>query len=163
MKALEINLENLIPTSSVFELKQYDNFEFKLRPCTGGMLVDMTEMLGNLEDLLGIPNAENISKIAMFLLEHSSAVKFKKQKVKIINTLTGDETEIDMGGYRVLMHSIRGINEQYNIYKAILLSLGYDEEKSNDMIKRLKEGINKLVNNEINNESKKKKIRTRKR
>ena len=156
MKESEISLENLLPSPSSFKLNQFEGHLFKLKPCTGGILFDISQKLGDVEKLLSIPSAENISKIALMLMEYESAVKFKKQTVKTIDALTGEEGEADMGGYVLLMHSIQGINEQYSIYGAILISLGYSKEDSDKTIKKLKDGINKVVNNEIDKVSKKK-------
>lgn len=155
----EIKLEELLPISSTFSLKRFDDFEFLIQPCTTGKLMDMTKRLGDIEKLLTIPSAENISKIAMMLLDYDSAVKFKKQKVKIIDVMSGDEVETEVGGYKILMHSIEGIKEQYSIYRCILLSLGYGKEKTDGIIKELISSMNKNVNETIQSiEKKSKKI-----
>lgn len=156
MKQEEISLENLIPTSSSFKLTRFVDFEFNLKPCTGGILVEMGRKLGNIETLLSVPSAENISKLALMLMEYDSAVKFKKEKVKIIDVLTGDEDEIEMGGYKLLMHSIQGLKEQYDIYRCILQSLGYGVEQADNVINKLKDGMNKAVNDKVKDDSKKK-------
>jgi len=155
-KAEIIKLEDLIPSSSSFTLKMFEDFEFKLKPCTGGMLIEMTRAIGNIESLLANPNAENISKIAMSLFEYDSAVKFKKQTVKTIDVNTGDESEAEIGGYFLLMHSISGTAEQYSIYGAILKSFGYDQTRIDDLIKKIKDSMNDAVNNKINEPLKKK-------
>lgn len=152
----EIKIENLIPSSSSFKLEMFKGFEFKLNPCTGGMLVDMSRKIGDIEKLLSIPSAENISKIAIMLMEFDSAVKFKKQKVKTIDVMTGDENEVEIGGYTLLMHSIQGVNEQCAMYAAVLISLGYSKKNADKVIKKLKDGINKVINNEVDKLSKKK-------
>lgn len=145
----EVKLEELLPTGSIFNLKRFNDFEFLVQPCTTGKLMDMTKRLGDIEKLLTIPSAENVSKIAMMLLDYDSAIKFKKQTVKIIDVMTGDETETEIGGYKILMHSIEGIKEQYSIYKCILLSLGYGENKASNIINELLESMNKSVNETI--------------
>ena len=155
----EIKLEELLPISSTFKLKRFDDFEFKVQPCTTGMLMEMTKRLGNIEKLLTIPSAENVSKIAMMLLDYDSAVKFKKQTVKIVDVMSGEEIETEIGGYKILMHSVEGIKEQYLIYRCILLSLGYGENKTESIIKELIESMNKNVNEKIESiEKKSKKI-----
>ena len=151
---MEISLESLIPKATSFTLRQFGEFCFKLRPCTGGMLVDMTHSIGNIETLLGAPSIENISKIALTLMEYSSAVKFKKQQVKIID-IEGNEKEIEIGGYKLLMQCVQGIEEQYSIYRAILLSLGYKKDQADDLIKKIKDGFNQLVNDRVEESSKK--------
>ena len=158
MKKLEIELENLIPSNSSFELNQFPGHVFELRPCTGGMLIDMSKKIGNIEKVLSIPSAENVSKMAMMLMDYDSAVKFKAQKVKTIDVLTGKEEVTEMGGYKILMHSIQGISEQYDVYRAILESLGYAKDKSSEIIKELKSGINKIVNQDINKKEKKRAV-----
>ena len=152
----EINLENLIPSSVSFKLKQFDDFEFKLEPCTGGKLIEMSKKIGDVEKLLSIPNAENVSKISIMLMEYESALKFKKQKIKKIDVLTGDEETLEIGGYELLMNCIRGIDEQFAIYSAILQSLGYDKKKAESVVRKFKDGINKVVNDQTNEGSKKK-------
>jgi len=159
MKDSKINLENLMPTPSCFSLKQFGEFEFKLKPCTGGLLMDISRKIGNVEKLLGNPSAENISKMAMMLMEYDSAVKFKKQTVKTIDVLTGNEEDVDLGGYVLFAHSIQGIGEQFNIYGAILRSLGYKKEQTDDIIKKLKDSANDIVNNEIDKSVKKKSLK----
>ncbi len=155
METPELKLEDLIPLPTSFKLKQFKDFEFNLRPCTGGMLVYMAHSIGNIETLLANPSIENISKIALTLMEYDSAVKFKKQQVKIID-LEGNEKEIEIGGYKLLMQTIQGIEEQYSVYRAILLSLGYKKEQADDLIKKIKDGFNKLVNDKLDERSKKK-------
>lgn len=158
MNINELRLEDLIPLPTSFKLKQFKEFEFMLRPCTGGMLVDMAHNIGNIETLLGNPGVENISKIALFLMEYESACKFKKQQVKVID-LEGNEKDIEIGGYKLLMQTIQGIEEQYSIYGAILLSLGYKKEKADTLIKKIKDGFNQLVNDRVEESSKKKTIK----
>ena len=160
MKESSIKLENLIPISSIFKLNQFKDFEFKLKPCTGGILIDMSKSIGVIEELLTVPNAENVSKIAMSLMEYESALKFKKQNVKFVDVMTGDENEVEIGGYKLLMHAIQGITEQYLIYGAILKSMGYGEKRTEEMIKKLTDGMNKMVNETLDDITKKK---TRKR
>ena len=162
MKKEEIKLEDLIPVSSMFKLAQFKDFEFNLRPCTGSMLISMSEQFGDVLDLIKTPSVENISKIAMSLMEHESAVKFKKQKVKFIDVVTGDENEMDVGGYSLLMQTINGLSEQYAIYEAILVSFGYGKKQSAEMIKGLKAGVNKMVSDSLKDPVKKKKKKKKK-
>jgi hypothetical protein len=162
MQKSKIDLTSLMPTKSTFKLTQFGDFEFALKPCTGGLLVSLSTDVGDIEKLLSMPSAENVSKIAMGLMEYESAVKFKAQEVKIINPLTGEDTVKKMGGYELLMNSIQGINEQYNIYGAILQSMGYGKKESDDMVKKLKDGINKVINNHAEKEVKKKTTRKKK-
>ena len=155
MKPVKIELENLLPSSSEFKLKQFENQVFKLRPCTGGMLVEISKNVGNVEKMLSMPSAENISKLSLALMEYESAKTFKVQNVKLIDVMTGEEVEKKIGGYELLMHAIQGIKEQFDIYRAILESLGYSSEQANDTVNKLKDGLNKMVNSEINREEEK--------
>lgn len=159
MKESKIDIQDLIPQPSSFKLKMFEGFKFKLKPCTGGMLIDIANTLGNIQDLLSLPNAENVSKIAMALMEYESAVKFKKQSVKTIDVMTGDESEIDIGGYSLLMHSIQGLSEHLDVYGAILMSLGHTKQNANKVLKEMKDTINGTVNSEINKGLKKKTVK----
>lgn len=157
MKKNEIKLENLIPKSSTFKLKMFKDFNFKLNPCTGGMLIKISQKFGDVEELIGNPSAENVSKLAMMLMEYESAIKFKKQTVKTIDVLTGDEAETEVGGYILFANCIQGVGEQFGVYGAILKSLGYGSEQTDSIIKKLNESINGIVNKRIDESLKKKK------
>lgn len=163
MENKEIDLAELIPGPSSFKLIQFDEFEFRLKPCTSGRLIEMTDRLGNIEKILALPTAENVSKIAMMLMEIDSAQKFKKQKVKIIDVMSGDEIEAEIGGYKLMMECISGIKEQYSIYGAILRSLGYTKKDSEKIVKKMTDGINKVVNDELKKVNPVKKKKTKKR
>ena len=145
----DISIRNLLPRPAKFKLAQFPDFEFKLKPCTGGMLVNMANAFGDVESLLSTPSVENISKIAMSLLEHEGKTKFKMQEVKVIDNLTGEETDEKIGGYILLMHSIRGTAEQYSIYGAILKSMGYSDKDADGMMEQLHAGVDKLVNDKL--------------
>lgn len=156
MEEKKTDIASLIPTNSSFKLKQFDDFEFQLKPCTGGQLAEMNNRIGNVEALMATPTSENISKIALSLMDYESSLKFKKQTVKFIDTMTGEETEEDIGGYKLLMRAIGGINEQYQIYKAILESIGYSKEEAKRISDQLRDGISGEINKAADERLKKK-------
>lgn len=155
-----VDIINLIPKNSEFSLSQFKNEKFKLVPCTGYKLMEISQSLGKVEDLLSYPTAENISKLAMSLMDYKSASKFKKQNVKKIDVLTGEESTESIGGYRLLMSCISSISEQYDIYGAILVSLGYGNSKVKEMVDSLKNGVSEISSGK--NNVKKKKVNKKK-
>jgi hypothetical protein len=156
MKPQVINLEDLVPQASSFKLTQFPKMTFKLPPCTGGKVIEMSKKIGNVEKLLSMPNAENIAKLAMMLMDFESASLFKKQVIKTIDAMTGEEDQKEVGGYHLLALAMRGMNEQYDIYRAILEAMGYGKERSAKIVKDLKVGIQKIVDGEMNRDTKKK-------
>lgn len=159
-KEIKIDLVDLLPSKSCFKLSKFPDFEFNLEPCTAGKMIDIVHKIGPLEALLASPNAVNVSKISLMLMDYDSSLKFKKQLVKTIDVLSGEEEEAEVGGFILLTHCISGLNEQYEVYRAILESVGYKKEAAADLVKRMKDSLNKNVNNaidEINKEDLKKK------
>lgn len=158
----EISLENLIPQKSTFKLQKFPDFEFNLEPCTAGKMIDIGHKFGDVEKLLSIPSAENVSKLALSLMEYNSAVKFKKQNVKTIDAVTGEESEADIGGFLLMAHCLNGMAEQFDVYRAILESIGYGKDQAKNTIDKLKDGINKMVDHSLNEDKKVKKKKRKK-
>lgn len=158
----KIDISSLIPTESKFLLGQFPGIEFKLTPCTGGKLAEMNKRFGNVEKLLAMPDAESVSKIALSLMEFESAKHFRKRKVSYIDPLTGDEVETEDGGFSLMSKSIAGLNEQWSVYEAILISLGYEDSKAKATVKQLKEGFDKAIEKHLGTDTKKKVVKKKK-
>lgn len=149
-------IEDLIPTDSIFKLKRFGDIEFKLKPCTGGMLISMSKRIGNVEAMLTNPSGENISKMALSLMDYESAKHFKQQQVKIVDVITGEESEETIGGFAILLHSMGGIKEQYSVYGAVLESMGHDKQKVKKVIDDLIKSLSDAVQDKIEGSVKKK-------
>lgn len=155
MEEKHMDITQLRPTIAKFKLNLFGDYEFKLKPCTGGMIIDMSEMYGPVDAMLYYPTVANVSKLAMYLFDYDSSAKFKKQSVKYINVENGEEETKEIGGYKLLAHSIQGVNEQMEVYKAILTSMGYKKEDTEKMAKQFIDNINGVVEENLNNVKKK--------
>ena len=151
------DIGDLVPVRSSFTLAQFGDEEFYLEPCTGGKLIEISKTIGNIDRILSVPSAENISKLALMLMNYESSVHFKVQQVKKVDVLTGEESTEKIGGYKLLAACIRGMKEQFAIYKAILLSVGYEESMAEELVGELKKSIEDAVSHAGKEEDLKKK------
>ena len=151
----ELKIEDLIPKKTSFSLTQTGE-TYHLRPCTPGMLVKAGTALGNIQEMIALPSAENVAKISMFLMEYESQKHFKKQSVNVIDIMTGDERVEDLGGYILLMNLFNDLQEQMNVYVAILGAMGFEKSRVDSLI----EGYFKEANDALEDytEEAKKKI-----
>lgn len=155
---MAIKINELLPTESSFKLSLARTKEFKLRPCTIGLLAEMNELIGNVESMLSTVSLEGVCKIALFLMNHDDALFFKKQTVKFVDVITGDEKEKSTGGYKLLMSLVKNVNEHCDIYSSVLDSLGHDKEKTKEIIKKFIDSLNGVINKSIDEDIKKKSL-----
>lgn len=149
-----MKIQNLIPKKSSFRLSAIDA-DIELLPCTARRMVKMAEVLGGeIEQMLAMPNADNVSKMAIMLMAPESMEHFKKQKVTLID-LEGNIEESEIGGAALLMNLIYGVSEQFSIYIAILESLGWPKEKAEDQAQRYIDAVNGIVEKKIEDSKKK--------
>lgn len=151
MKKLKI--EDLIPSESTFHIKEASK-TFKLDPCTPGKMLRIGKMFNqNIEEMLANATLENICKIALGLMNMDDLEYFKKQEIKTIDISTGEEKIEARGGYTILCDLISSIKEMYEVYAAILISFGMDKEEIDNFLKKIKDGINDEMNDQIKKKS----------
>lgn len=159
----KIDLGTLFPSSSKFKLSQVKDKEFKLKPCTPAIMMEIDKRFGSMENLLAYPDAKNISILALSLMEDEDKLFFSKRAVKTIDIYTGDEEMREIGGVDLFMSLISlSVTELYQVYGAILESIGLDKKEIDGIIKMYKDGINKIANKEIDQTVKKKKVTKKK-
>jgi len=152
----KIRINDLKPTESFFSLLQAKGKTFKLRPCTVGMLSEMNESIGDIERMIAEIRTDDICKMALFLMNHEDAMFFKLKSIKYLDIETGEEKEKNKGGFKLLRDLISNVDEHFDIYSAVLYSIGHDKEMIDNIVGQLKNKLKDVVNNVASDKLKKK-------
>ena len=104
-------LTDLKPTNASFFLS-LPNRQFTLRPCTPQDIIELGEIGVDVEYVIKSPLANDLCRIALYLMVFEDAKEFKTQNVRKINVDTGEETEETLGGFKLLVKLIGSIKEQ---------------------------------------------------
>jgi len=141
MEKANTEIKHLFPQASTVSFEGHPELSFKLRACTPRIYAEMEEAIGSVENQLSEFSDEGLSKIALFLMNNESRQHFKIQEINQIDVLTGKETKTKMGGFKLLAHMIESVDDLFNLYGAILQSLGYERESIKSIIKEIKNSI----------------------
>lgn len=158
---MSFKISDIVGKRSSFTLQQLNvngvPIEIFVEPCTAGRLLGIHAALGDIENLLATPSAMNICKIATYLLADESREHFLKRPCKIYD-LDGGVTSENIGGWKLLMNLLNGVDEQLSIYVCILQSFGWSKEKSDKMAQEYKDAINGIIKERMEEPEKKKEL-----
>lgn len=152
---MTFKIQDIFAKRSSFKLSQIGDKEIFLNPATAGKVLTIQEKIGSIEELLGKPSAENLSKLVVLLIAAESRPLLEIKDVEVFQ-LDGTVTHEQKGGYLLLMDLINGIDEQLSIYVAILIALGWDEKNAIKLADSYRDDINKILKETIDIEVKKK-------
>lgn len=146
-----MKLSELAGRSSSFTLS-INNKEYFLRPLTPGDASRIEREIGDIGEIFDEGKYANFFKIAYLLLEPASTLDFAKQKVEFVD-MNGDKKEEITGGYALFVNMITTVQEQFDVIKACLTSMGVSKKVMAEIFSE----ADKALNTDIDVEAIKKK------
>lgn len=128
-----MKLSEILPSKTNFKVAALDD-ELNLSPITLADEIWMSEVYGEngIKEIFERVNFAEICRVVYRLLDNESKSKLKKQKVIIYNE-EGEESEVEIGGVKLLYALISGWDEKNHIMGALLKCLGFTEQMVDDL------------------------------
>ncbi len=134
-------LNELFPQSIKFNLKQIKE-DLYFPAITLDKYIQVSNRIGNIDELLSSGNLEIICRIAFNFLDFETAKMFSSQEIKYIDDETGEIKREKYSGYHLLMRLIKDEEDVLTLSKAILKAIGYKNEDIEKMFNDAQENIN---------------------
>lgn len=136
LQKANVNLEDLIPQASVFELAKTGK-TYRVRPISLEDEVWLAETFGpSLQRLLTEVNFAALARIAFHQMELEDQKEFLAKDVEIVND-EGEKATVRIGGYKLLLGMLSGRPEKDRLCTAVLETFGI----SRPIVERLEKKI----------------------
>lgn len=132
---MKLDLKDIVPKTASFKLKG-TGLRHQIRPITLADEIWLEQTFvdeeGNMPNIAD--NMEHLARVVYHQLEDKTP--FKSQKVTLIDE-DGIETKTEMGGYKLLLSLISGIQEKVDILNAWLATIGISRPIQEEIKKKL--------------------------
>lgn len=150
-----MKLSDLKPRRASFKLSATKK-EYFLRPLTPNDAVIIEKNVGDLRGALNSGKISDLFKIAYLQLEPECTMDFKKKQVKFVDMSGNYKTE-EIGGHLLFISLIANLEEQFDVIKACLVSMGVPDESIKELMEKKDEAVSIEIENKENDKKKVKK------